>query len=89
MSRLEVYHDSWVSTSNSLRILSPHVLPEDLCEADLITPSGCWIHTLVRASFSTDEAEAILKLPIGGNGRCDELGWDFSNCGRYSVRSGY
>ncbi|KAL5773184.1 hypothetical protein ACOSQ2_013108 [Xanthoceras sorbifolium] len=49
--------------------------------------SGDWNAKLVRASFSSDEADAI--LPIPSYIRQDSLCWHFDKFGRFSVTSEY
>lgn len=56
--------------------------------ADLLTESGEWNTQLIRDVFVPIDAEAIMKQPVGRDGR-DFWGWDLEKSGVYSVKSGY
>ncbi|KAL5567268.1 hypothetical protein UlMin_030432 [Ulmus minor] len=57
--------------------------------SSLITASGSWDSTLIRASFHEDEANAILSLPLPRRATPDSLIWHYHKSGQYTVRSGY
>ncbi|KAK3230382.1 hypothetical protein Dsin_002263 [Dipteronia sinensis] len=48
-----------------------------------------WNGAFVRQSFSENEAEAILDLPLNGFELEDSIFWHFDKSGNYSVKSGY
>jgi hypothetical protein len=50
---------------------------------------GAWNEDLVRQSFSTEEANMILSIPLAGVQLDDSLFWHFDKYGHYSAKSGY
>ncbi|KAK2635044.1 hypothetical protein Ddye_029836 [Dipteronia dyeriana] len=48
-----------------------------------------WNEQLIRSSFLTDEADAIISLSLGFSQTEDSLLWHFEKSGAYTVKSGY
>ena len=59
-----IYHDGWLLRDGVFKTSSPQVLGKFEKVSSLITASGSWDSTLIRASFHEDEANAILSLPL-------------------------
>jgi hypothetical protein len=49
---------------------------------------GTWDEVLVRQTFSQEDAEVILRIPICEHEQ-DHLAWHFDDKGRFSVKSAY
>ncbi|KAK2656511.1 hypothetical protein Ddye_009563, partial [Dipteronia dyeriana] len=69
-------------------IQSPPVLGVEALVRKLTTPSGGWDIPLIRSSFSGEEVEAILSIPLSQQGE-DSLLYHYGKDDNYSVRSGY
>ncbi|KAL5565353.1 hypothetical protein UlMin_028517 [Ulmus minor] len=84
-----IYHDGWLPRDGVFKISSPRVLGIFDKVSSLITTSGSWDSSLIRASFHPDEAEAILSLPLPRRRVPDSFLWHYDKSGHYTVRSGY
>ncbi|KAK8533176.1 hypothetical protein V6N12_076455 [Hibiscus sabdariffa] len=57
---------------------------------DLMLPNAkFWNHELIESSFSTNEAEAILSIPLPKSNLSDQQVWRGKHSEVYYVRSGY
>ncbi|KAK3224252.1 hypothetical protein Dsin_011277 [Dipteronia sinensis] len=56
-SSVSIYSDRWIPRPHSFRIQSQSILGFDATVRCLISPSGSWNDTLIRASFPLEEAE--------------------------------
>ncbi|KAK2649623.1 hypothetical protein Ddye_017112 [Dipteronia dyeriana] len=83
-----IYRDRWIPRPHSFMIQSPPVLGENALVKRLITPSGSWDIPLIRSSFSREEVDAILSIPIRQLAG-DSIIWHFGTDGNYTVKSGY
>lgn len=64
-------------------------MDQDVSRVDqLLTASGQWNEEEVRASFIGIDADAILKIPVRGQGE-DVWAWEPEKHGLYSVKSAY
>ncbi|KAL5578350.1 hypothetical protein UlMin_020049 [Ulmus minor] len=84
-----IYHDGWLPRDGVFKSSSPQVLGKFDKVSSLITATGDWDSTLIRASFHEDEANAILSLPLPRRTTSDSLIWHYHKSGHYTVRSGY
>ncbi|KAL5560692.1 hypothetical protein UlMin_036903 [Ulmus minor] len=84
-----IYHDYWLPRDGVFKISSSQVLGNFEKFSSLITTTGVWDSTLIRASFHEDEADAILSLPLPRRTTPDTLLWHYNKSGHYIVRSGY
>ncbi|KAL5548776.1 hypothetical protein UlMin_004007 [Ulmus minor] len=84
-----IYHDCWLPRDGVFKISSPRVLGNFDKVSSLISASGSWDTTLIRASFHMDEADAILSLPLPRRTTPDNLLWHYDKSGHYTVHSGY
>ncbi|KAL5546466.1 hypothetical protein UlMin_006153 [Ulmus minor] len=84
-----IYHDCWLLRDGVFKISSPWVLGKFNKVSSLISTTGSWDSTLIRASFHEDEADAILSLPLPKRATSDSLIWHYHKSGHYTVRSGY
>ena len=57
----------------------------DLIDVD----NWSWWHDLVRSTFITPDAEAILNIPIRRGGGDDSYAWAFERSGNYTIKSAY
>ncbi|KAL8532278.1 hypothetical protein ACS0TY_008760 [Phlomoides rotata] len=57
--------------------------------AEFLLSNGDWNEPKVRDHFECYEAEAILKITVGGRDEQDARYWRFTPKGKYSVSSGY
>ncbi|KAG2571894.1 hypothetical protein PVAP13_7KG123461 [Panicum virgatum] len=86
----DVWHDNWITGSNSFRplIQLPAVGVEKV--KDLFVPgTRVWDEALVRQSFVPLDAEEILKIKPGMNMESDIEAWAFERSGLYTVKSAY
>ncbi|KAK8629910.1 hypothetical protein V6N13_078727 [Hibiscus sabdariffa] len=83
--------DKWIPQLPSLSVSSPKPpLCTDVTVSRLILPDERrWNLGKLESLFSTEEVEAIISVPIGGEDTKDELIWSGSRNGQYSVKSGY
>ncbi|KAL5552000.1 hypothetical protein UlMin_002176 [Ulmus minor] len=84
-----IYHDGWLPRDGVFKSSSPQVLGKFDKVSSLITATGDWDSTLIRASFHEDEANAILSIPLPRRTTSDSLIWHYHKSGLYTVRSGY
>ncbi|KAL5567922.1 hypothetical protein UlMin_024497 [Ulmus minor] len=84
-----IYHDGWLPRDGVFKTSSPQVLGNFDKVSSLVTATGAWDSTLIRASFHEDEANAILSLPLPRRTTSDSLIWHYHKSGHYTVRSGY
>lgn len=83
-----IWHDRWLPGHFSGRPLtSPASMQVDRV-ADLMMLSGGWNSDLIKQLFFDVDVNAILGLPIIGQGN-DVWAWEFERHGFYSVRSAY
>ncbi|KAK2645797.1 hypothetical protein Ddye_020992 [Dipteronia dyeriana] len=86
---IKIYKDRWIPRLSAFKIISPQVLGEWPMVNDLKDQEGLWDVSLIRQSFSMEEADAILSLPSSRSVIQDSLLWHFDKSGNYSVQSGY
>ncbi|KAL5560804.1 hypothetical protein UlMin_037015 [Ulmus minor] len=84
-----IYHDGWLPRDGVFKISSPRVLGIFDKVSSLITASGLWDSSLIRASFHPDEAEAILSFPLPRRKLPDSFLWHYDKSGHYTVCSKY
>ena len=64
---IKVHHDNWIPRSGSLRPLGQTYIQGINRVCDLLAANGSvWDVAKVHAMFSPDDAEEILRIPIGG-----------------------
>jgi len=86
----DIWHDNWITGSNSFRplIQLPAVGVEKV--KDLFAPgTRVWDEALVRQAFLPLDAEEILKIKPGTNMEADIEAWAFEKSGLYTVKSAY
>ncbi|CAN1761157.1 Transposon TX1 uncharacterized 149 kDa protein [Linum perenne] len=85
---IEVVKDPWVPTLPNFRIIS--TTPENtLAEQWLTDDKSEWNRELVSAMCTADEANAILKIPVGPPQVDDHWIWHFERRGKFTVKSAY
>ncbi|KAK2661448.1 hypothetical protein Ddye_000022 [Dipteronia dyeriana] len=84
-SSISIYRDRWVPRPHSFMIQSPPILGENALVKRLITPSGSWDVPLIRFSFSREEGDAILSIPIRQQAG-DSIIWHFGTDGNYKIK---
>ena len=56
---------------------------------DLLSPSGGWNESLIRASFTNDVASAIIAIPLSNSVVEDRVVWRLEKQGRFSMKTAY
>lgn len=88
--KTEVWHDNWIEGTISMRPLGSLTDNSIHLVADLIDPvSGQWKEELIRNTFYTPDAEAILAMPRARRMQEDFWAWAWDTKGIYSVKSAY
>ncbi|XP_050238409.1 uncharacterized protein LOC126687899 [Mercurialis annua] len=64
--------------------LNPNILVKDLFNGQ-----GRWNRNLIKVSFSAEDADCILSIPLSLTNQSDMLRWHYDRLGTYNVRSGY
>ena len=83
--------DPWVPSFSYFKIKTQ---PPPNCDkfrvVEIIRPNTrIWDEAFIRSNFSSDEQEAILRIPIVALGRRDKFIWHFDQSGRFLVKSTY
>ncbi|GMI94987.1 hypothetical protein like AT4G29090 [Hibiscus trionum] len=84
-----IWNDFWLPSFPPERISSPQRADLQKVSDIIHSPSGGWNEPLIRSSFTTEEADRILAIPISSSGQEDVRVWLGEGSGIYSVRSGY
>ncbi|KAF5451868.1 hypothetical protein F2P56_026929 [Juglans regia] len=86
-----MWSDKWLPFSHPYKIQSTRDVDcwcEKVC--DLIDPQvQQWKESFLQELFTQQEIDDIKSIPISLGGREDQLVWQFTTNGRYTVKSGY
>lgn len=78
------------SVTRSMRMFQlPNLRTNLCCVSDLVQSNNAWNATLINSTFSATEAHIILNMPRDISLVVDEMIWDLSRSGTYSVKSTY
>ncbi|CAN0846222.1 Uncharacterized mitochondrial protein AtMg00310 [Linum grandiflorum] len=90
-STVRIWGDKWIpSLPDCFVTSSPIQLAITAIVRELVDPlCEQWNVALLERSFPAAITEAIVKIPLHGNGETDCIIWHGSNNGQYSSRSGY
>jgi hypothetical protein len=86
-----VWDDLWIHIPSTYQIQSlPISLPCEALVSSLLDPiSGRWNEPLIKASFSSEEVEAICRMVPSPIGNADKIIWIASSTRVFIVRSAY
>lgn len=86
-----IWKDKWISKTITNRIQSQRVsLSENVTVAELIDPNGPrWEDELIQTFFSAEEGLKIKFIPLSPINRADQLEWQGTPNGIFSVKSAY
>ncbi|KAK6137935.1 hypothetical protein DH2020_028323 [Rehmannia glutinosa] len=88
---IRVWEDPWIPSLRNFRTSTERgELPKDWKVQHLMVQnSNAWDEDKIANIFSTEEAQAILQIPLRNTSGQDILTWAFTQNGCYSVKSGY
>ncbi|XP_073361303.1 uncharacterized protein [Aegilops tauschii subsp. strangulata] len=87
---IKVHHDNWIPRKGSLRPLDQRYIHGITRVGDLLNEQrSAWDQDKACAMFSSDEAEEILHITVGGPTMQDYLAWNYTKNGVFSVRSAH
>lgn len=89
--QVRIWEDNWISTAQEHGLSTPvEAGKENWTVSKLIDPvNKCWNNTLVKEMFNAVDVNSILSIPISQRLPNDDLIWNFTKNGSYSVKSGY
>lgn len=86
--RINVAIDAWILSSKDYRFSYQLQGTSPLWVIDLIdNQNRQWTEALIRVTFSTTDADRILRIPLALNAHDDLLVWKGKTSGDFSVRS--
>ncbi|XP_075670478.1 uncharacterized protein LOC142640297 [Castanea sativa] len=88
---IRVLNDAWIPNHPTNRVLHPAPnIEEDMKVSELIDQdSRGWDREFIWRNFHSDDAEAILRVPLSYRVISDTVVWIGEKSGEYSMRSGY
>jgi hypothetical protein len=88
---IQIWNYRWLPTPTSYSAQSPpRVIPEDSTMFMLIDPKlRGWNSSLIHTIFSKEEAEVIVTIPLSPTFPPDQLAWNGTSNGIFSIRSAY
>ncbi|XP_062074994.1 uncharacterized protein LOC133779003 [Humulus lupulus] len=88
-ANISVYFDKWISRGECILASSTKTLQSHSLVESLKDHHGGWNQDLICDSFSKQEADAILSIPLFDCLGGDRLIWHHTNSGIYTIKSGY
>ena len=84
-----MYSSNWLPRPSTFKPVSAPTMRIDPTVAELIDGEQSWKERLILDSFTREDAEAILKIPLLKRPKEDQLIWHYDIRVKYSVKSGY
>ncbi|XP_073358359.1 uncharacterized mitochondrial protein AtMg00310-like [Aegilops tauschii subsp. strangulata] len=87
---IDVWADKWIPGTISMTPLLKPPNTNVQTVSDLIDPKNWpWRQELIRTTFITPDADAILNIPIRKGGDEEFYAWAFERSGNYTIKSAY
>ena len=89
--RIHIWRDRWVPCPSTYKIITPEKqLPQGQWVKNLLKrDSNEWDVPLVRQTFLSQDADAILSIPLSASGAQDRMVWSENKSGKFTIRSAY
>lgn len=88
-NHIKIGTDPWLKRKEERMVRSSlESLKEDRVSS-LIREEGGWNEKLIKELFSDEDAEEILKIPLGSKNAMDEIMWAEHLKGSFSVKTAY
>lgn len=88
---IDIRRDKWLPSPDTFKLISPPVaLPIGMTVDNLIDLShGTWQVDMIRRTFSPDDAQSIMSIPLSSRLPPDQIIWAYTSKGNFTVRSAY
>ena len=81
--------EHWMPRSSGFTVREPNLIPVGMKVADLKLPGGDWNILLLQEVLVEEVVEEVMKIPCISPSATDEMCWNFTKDGEYTVKSGY
>ena len=89
--KIHIWRDRWVLCPSTYKIITPKKqLPQGQWVKNLLKKdSNEWDVPLVRQTFLSQDADAILSIPLSASGAQDRMVWSENKSGKFTIWSAY